>query len=102
MIKSELITRVSAQNPHLSRNHIEKIVDSILGDIEAAMTRGDRVELRGFGTFTVRQRSARTGRNPKTGIGVAVNRKNFPYFRTGKEMRIRLNKPQLAQAPDQL
>jgi integration host factor subunit beta len=97
MIKSELITRVSAQNPHLSRNHIEKIVDSILGDIEAAMTRGDRVELRGFGTFTVRQRSARTARNPKTGAYVALDQTNFPYFKAGKEMHIRLNRPQLAQ-----
>jgi integration host factor subunit beta len=97
MIKSELITRVSAQNPHLFRADVAKIVDIILDGIEAAITRGDRVELRGFGTFSARQRSARTGRNPRTGVDVAVNQKNSPYFKGGKEMHIRLNKPQLAQ-----
>jgi integration host factor subunit beta len=97
MIKSELVTRVSAQNPHLFRRDIAKIVDTILRGIEAAMIRGDRVELRGFGAFSVRQRPARTGRNPKTGVYVAVNQKNFPFFKCGKELHIRLNKPQLPQ-----
>jgi integration host factor subunit beta len=97
MLKSELVTRVSAQNPHLFRIDIEKIVDAILDRIEAAMTRGDRVEVRGFGVFTVRHRSARTGRNPKTGVDIAVNQKSLPYFKSGKEMHLRLNKPQLAQ-----
>ena len=97
MLKSELIMRVSAQNPHLFRRDIEKIVDTILDGIEAAITRGDRVELRGFGTFSARKRSARSGRNPRTGADVAVNQKNLPYFKGGKEMHLRLNKPQLAQ-----
>jgi len=92
MIKSELVQRISEQNPHLYQRDVENIVNAILGEIIAAMARGDRVELRGFGAFSTKQRSARTGRNPRTGDQVPVIEKVVPFFKTGKEMRERLNK----------
>ena len=94
MIKSELEQRIGTQNPHLYQRDLENVVNAILGAIVAAMARGDRVELRGFGVFSVRHRSARTGRNPRTGVLVSVERKSVPYFKTGKEMRVRLNHPE--------
>ena len=93
MIKSELVQRISSQNPHLYQRDVENIVNAILGEIIEAMARGDRVELRGFGTFSVKNRSARTGRNPRTGVHVWVEKRSLPVFRTGKEMRERLNRP---------
>jgi integration host factor subunit beta len=92
MIKSELVQRISEQNPHLYQRDVENIVNAILGEIIAAMARGDRVELRGFGAFSVKNRPARTGRNPRTGAHVSVEQKSVPFFKTGKEMRERLNK----------
>jgi integration host factor subunit beta len=94
MIKSELVQRISGQNPHLYQRDVENIVNAILGEIVAALARGDRVELRGFGAFSVKNRPARAGRNPRTGAHVAVDRKFVPFFKTGKEMRERLNRPQ--------
>ena len=94
MIKSELVQRISAQNPHLYQRDVENIVNAILGEIIAAMARGDRVELRGFGAFSVKRRDARVGRNPRTGDSVAVEEKYIPFFKTGKEMRERLNRPE--------
>jgi integration host factor subunit beta len=91
MIKSELVQRIAAQNPHLYQRDVEKIVTAILDGIVAAMARGDRVELRGFGAFSIKQRPARTGRNPRTGAHVVVDQKCVPFFKTGKEMRERLN-----------
>ena len=93
MIKSELVQRISSQNPHLYQRDVENIVNAILGEIVAAMARGDRVELRGFGAFSVKNRPARTGRNPRTGAHVSVEKKAVPFFKTGKEMRERLNRP---------
>ena len=93
MIKSELVQRLAARNPHLYQRDIEIIVDAILGEITDAMARGDRVELRGFGAFSTRERQARTGRNPRTGDKVTVTEKRAPFFKTGKEMRERLNGP---------
>jgi integration host factor subunit beta len=93
MIKSELVQRISTQNPHLYQRDVENIVNAILNEVVAAMARGDRVELRGFGAFSVKQRPARTGRNPRTGAHVAVDEKCVPFFKTGKEMRERLNRP---------
>jgi integration host factor subunit beta len=93
MIKSELVQRISLQNPHLYQRDVENIVNAILDEIIAAMARGDRVELRGFGAFSVKNRPARTGRNPRTGAHVAVDKKSVPFFKTGKEMRERLNRP---------
>ena len=92
MIKSELIKRISSQNPHLYERDIDKIVSVILDEMVEALRRGDRVELRGFGAFSVRLREARQGRNPRTGAAVAVARKAIPAFKTGKEMRARLNR----------
>ena len=92
MIKSELVQRLAAHNPHLYQRDIENIVDAILGEIAGALSRGDRVELRGFGAFSTKQRQARTGRNPRTGDKVSVDEKFVPFFKTGKEMRERLNK----------
>jgi integration host factor subunit beta len=91
MIKSELVQRIADRNPHLYLRDVEKIVNAILDEITAALARGDRVELRGFGAFSVKHRDARQGRNPRTGAHVAVDEKAVPFFKTGKEMRERLN-----------
>jgi integration host factor subunit beta len=91
MIKSELIQRISEQNPDLRQNDVENIVNTMLDAITGAMARGDRVELRGFGVFSARNRAARTGRNPRTGAYVSVEQKSVPFFKTGREMRNRLN-----------
>ena len=91
MIKSELVQRIAEHNPHLYQRAVENIVNAILNEISAALARGDRVELRGFGAFSVKRRPARTGRNPRTGAHVSVERKSVPFFKTGKEMRVRLN-----------
>jgi integration host factor subunit beta len=93
MIKSKLTKRILGQNPHLRQCDAEKIVNVILEEIVAAMARGDRVELRGFGAFGVKRWSARIGRNPQNGVLVAVPPKYFPHFKTGKEMRERINEP---------
>src|SRR4028118_1951564 len=90
MIKSELVQKLAEQNSHLYPRDIDKIVNAILGTIGDALAQGDRVKLRGFGTFAVKKRGARTGRNPKTGDLVAVFEKAVPVFKTGKEMRQRL------------
>ena len=92
MIKSELVKQISEANPHLYQQDIEKIVDAILQEIAGAMSRGKRVEIRGFGAFSVKSRSARTGRNPRTGAPVHIKDKKLPHFKTGKEMRKRLNR----------
>jgi len=91
MIKSELIRRISSQNPHLYERDIEKVVNAIFDEM-VEVRRGDRVELRGFGAFSVKLRGPRQGRNPRTGAVVAVAKKAMPFFKTGKEMRARLNR----------
>ena len=92
MIKSELVQRISAQNPHLFQRDVDKIVTTILDEIAKALRSGDRVELRGFGAFSAKTRGAHTGRNPRTGVVVQVAEKAIPFFKTGKEMRSRLNR----------
>src|SRR5215471_3021287 len=92
MIKSDLIQRIASQNPHLYQRDIEKIVSAILDEMVEALRRGERVELRGFGAFSVKLRGPRQGRNPRTGAVVAVAKKAIPFFKTGKEMRTRLNR----------
>lgn len=91
MIKSELIQRIADENPHLFQRDVEKIVSTIFDEIGAALSRGDRVELRGFGAFSVKSRDARIGRNPRTGEAVPVPEKRVPFFKTGKDLRDRLN-----------
>jgi integration host factor subunit beta len=91
MTKSELIQKLSERNPHLFLRDVEKIVDTIFEEITSALVKGDRVELRGFGAFSVKQRDARTGRNPRTGETVKVDAKRLPFFKTGKGLRERLN-----------
>ncbi len=92
MTKSELIAELAAAHPHLLARDVELIVNTIFDEIKTAMLRGDRVELRGFGAFTVRQRDARTGRNPRTGEPVPVREKVVPFFKAGKELRDRINR----------
>lgn len=91
MTRSQLITRLAEMNPHLYHRDIERIVTTVFDEISSALARGDRVELRGFGAFSVKQRAARIGRNPRTGESVQVPAKFLPYFKTGKELRDRLN-----------
>jgi len=92
MIKSELISRVAEQNPNLFAKDVEKSVNTIFDGIAAALARGDRVELRGFGAFTVRTwRPRPLGRNPKTGAPISIPETRHPSFKTGKEMHARLN-----------
>src|SRR3546814_19125723 len=91
MIRSELIQKLAEENPELTLQEVEKIVDLFFQEIVDRLAAGGRVELRGFGAFTTRSRDARTGRNPRTGEAVEVNAKRVPYFKPGKEMRERLN-----------
>ncbi len=91
MIKSELVQKIADQNPHLFQRDVENIVNAILDEITNALSNGNRVELRGFGAFSVKNRPARIGRNPRTGEKVNVEEKWVPFFKTGKELRERLN-----------
>ena len=91
MIRSELIQRIADENPHLYQRDVERIVNTIFEEITGAMAQGDRVELRGFGAFSVKKRDARVGRNPRTGEAVQVEEKHVPFFKTGKLLRDRLN-----------
>ncbi len=91
MTKSELIQLLSDKNPQLHSSDIEKLVSTVFDEITTALVRGDRVELRGFGAFSVREREARTGRNPRTGEQVEVPSKRTPFFKVGKDLRERIN-----------
>jgi integration host factor subunit beta len=92
MTKSELIAELALANPHLTGRDVELIVATIFDQVSEALARGERVELRGFGAFTVKKRVARTGRNPRTGEAVAVDEKVVPFFKAGKELRGRVNR----------
>ena len=92
MTKSELIARLAAQNPSLYHRDIERLVNTVFDTITEALVVGDRIELRGFGAFSLREREGRMGRNPRTGEAVSVNAKRMPFFKMGKGMRERLNK----------
>jgi len=91
MTKSELIARLAAKNPHLYQRDVERIVATVFDEISKALANGHRVELRGFGAFSVKNRPSRSGRNPRTGDTVFVEEKWVPFFKTGKELRERLN-----------
>ncbi len=91
MTKSELIQRIAELNPHLYHRDVERIVTTIFEEISEALAGGDRVELRGFGAFSVKRRDARVGRNPRTGDAVQVAEKHIPFFKTGKLLRERMN-----------
>ena len=91
MIRSELVQNLCEEFPDLTQREVENVVASLFNSITDQLAKGGRVELRGFGAFSTRQRDARTGRNPRTGASVAVDAKRVPYFKPGKEMRERLN-----------
>ena len=91
MVKSELIMRLAEMNPHLYQRDIERIVSTIFEEISEALAKGNRVELRGFGAFSVKKRKPRIARNPRTGDPVKVTQKHVPFFKTGKDLRINLN-----------
>lgn len=91
MIKSELIAKLAAEHEHLTHRDIERVVNVVLDGMVGALEEGGRVELRGFGAFSVRSRPARSGRNPRTGAAVSVPAKHVPFFKSGKELRERLN-----------
>ena len=91
MIRSELVQKLVDENPHLHQRDVERIISTIFEEIINTMAAGDRVELRGFGAFSVKKRESRTGRNPRTGESVSVEEKYVPFFKTGKLLRDRLN-----------
>ena len=91
MIRSELVEKLCADHPHLTSREVESVVSAIFEAITEKLASGGRIELRGFGAFSTRERDARTGRNPRTGEAVEVSAKRVPYFKPGKEMRERLN-----------
>jgi integration host factor subunit beta len=98
MLKTELIRRIAEQNPHLYAKWVDRAIAAFFDEISAALARGDRVEMRGFGTFSVNTWPARPGRNPRTGAKVSVPERRHPIFKTGKEMRDRLNGADLRDA----
>ena len=91
MTKSELILKITRKNSFLYQNDIHKIIDTLFDSVTKALYNDDRVELRGFGTFTTKHRNARIGRNPKTGEPVAIPKKKMPFFKMGKSMKERIN-----------
>ena len=91
MIKSELVEKIAAENPHLLQRDVERIVATVFEEITEAIATGNRVELRGFGAFSSKKREERVGRNPRTGESVKVEEKHVPFFKTGKNLRKRLN-----------
>jgi integration host factor subunit beta len=99
MIKSQLVARLTQRYAHLYHRDVERIVSTILDEISKALAQGHRVELRGFGAFSVKSRPARVGRNPRTGAAVRVQEKKAPFFRTGKELRERLNLTPQSSSP---
>jgi integration host factor subunit beta len=91
MIRSELLQALAKDNPELRAEEVEQVLDIFFEEITKRLAEGGRVELRGFGAFSTRERNARQGRNPRTGDAVSVPAKRVPYFKPGKEMRERLN-----------
>ena len=100
MTKRDLVEELVRLHPHFSRRDAEVMVDAVFESVIDALRRGDRVEIRGFGSFVVRQREAREARNPKTGTRIPVATKRVPFFKVGKELRVRVDeqRPPLPQA----
>lgn len=92
MTKSELIEKITSQNPHLTQKDVEKVINVIFNTISNSLVNGDRVEFRGFGTFSVRTRSARVAKNPRTGAQVKVGERKIPHFKCGKNLFDEMNK----------
>jgi len=101
LIKSVLVQRITDSNPHLFVRDVERIVSTIFNEITNSLAHGKRVELRGFGAFSVQHRKSRIGRNPRTGDAVNVEEKFIPRFKTGKELRVKLNSKNNASQPKQ-
>ena len=91
MTRSELIEKIAEKNPHLLLKDVERIVEVVLNKIISSLAKGDRVEFRGFGAFSIRKRSPRTAKNPRTGEKVLVEERNIPHFKTGKQLHELLN-----------
>ncbi len=91
MLRSELVAKLQEEFAPLRAADVEHAVDVVLDEISQALAQGGRVELRGFGAFSVRKRDARTGRNPRTGAAVKVAAKRVPFFKPGKELRLKVN-----------
>jgi len=91
MLRSELVARLQEEFAPMRASEVEHAVDVVLDEIAQALAAGGRVELRGFGAFSVRRRNARTGRNPRTGATVKVSAKRVPFFKPGKELRLKVN-----------
>ena len=87
MTKAELVDKIAEKKPGLTRKDVEAVVNTVLDSIKDALSNEDKVEIRGFGSFRIRHRRAKTGRNPKTGETVSVPLKKVPFFKAGKEMR---------------
>ena len=100
LIKSKLIEKLTAQNVHLYTRDLERVVNTVFNEITQSLADGKRVELRGFGAFSVQHRKQRVGRNPKTGESVNVEEKFIPRFKTGKELRLKLNN-KVSSEPEQ-
>lgn len=92
MTKSELIEMVAGKVSNFSRKDIEVIVDTVFESMSASLQKGDKVEIRGFGSFKVKARDGRQGRNPKSGENIFISSKKVPFFKAGKEIRERINK----------
>ena len=101
LIKSQLIQIINEKNPHLYVRDVERIVATIFNEITNSLAEGKRVELRGFGAFSVQQRKQRVGRNPRTGEAVMVDAKAIPRFKTGKELRLKLNSKNNVPVPSE-
>jgi integration host factor subunit beta len=91
MTKSQLIETIAGKVPHINRNDVEVVINNIFDNMVQSLKSGDRVEIRGLGSFIVKHRRAREGRNPKSGEKVSVPEKRIPFFKAGKELKIRVD-----------
>ena len=92
MTKSDLVDRLASKSSNFSRKDIEVIVDTVFGSMADSLAKGEKVEIRGFGSFKVKQREGRNGRNPKSGESIFIEPKKVPFFKAGKELKERVDK----------